>query len=196
MRLPLLVLGALPAVLTACVRHAPLSPRPVEPAAAVEDAGIHHTVRLGWSAWRADGTFAICGRRTNAFEEAGSLRGCLAVRAPQLPAMSLDWTKDASFVHDATPPDRAPGSCRVLLEDIVPTPLGPPARTTLVSPRQRLKLAEWLPAATIDGDYFTIEASFSPDGRWLALARLAIGIGEDRTVDVVDVELQPAPPCP
>ena len=181
-------------VLSACARPRlePPSPMPYRPAV---DAGIHHTARLGWSAWRGDGAFAICGRRTSDLTTAGKLRGCLQVPAAGAASFPLAGELDAFGSRDATSPEAALGGCQIVLDDVVAAASGPPARATLIGKTTRTLLGEWRPALNIDGDYFALEVSFSPDGKWLALARIAVGLGEDQTVDIAGVEVRGTPPC-
>ena len=81
-------------------------------------------------------------------------------------------------------------------DDAPGDPGAPPARATLVDPTHSQLLDEWLPPNSVDGDYFAIETSFSPDGKWLAIVHSSVGIGEgDRLVTVVDVAVRPAPSC-
>ena len=155
--------------------------------------GIHHTERLAWSAWLPSGAFIACGRTTDDFSKQGRLGKCLTAAPGPAPAPA---TWPAGAARDASPVDAAPAGCKVLLDDIPGDPGAPPARATLVGPTGKTPLAEWKPPREVDGDYFALETSFSPDGKTLALARTSVGRGEgDQRVDVVSVELRPAPPC-
>ncbi|MSP62349.1 MAG: hypothetical protein EXR72_18855 [Myxococcales bacterium] len=201
MKSGLLIFAALS--LTACPRRDPATPAAALPApalgprVALPDGGVHHTERLAWTAWRADGAFAACGRRTADFTVAGTLRGCVIVERPGGSPAPLDWSGDPAFRRESAPVDAAPGGCRVLLDDVPGDPGAPAARATLQGPSGATVLDAWKPPPAVDGDYFAIETSFSPDGRLLAVIHTAIGLGPDeRTVDVAGIELRPAPACP
>jgi hypothetical protein len=203
---PALTVPALLALAAGACRHHEVDHAPTRlatpgpPAKVVlPDGGVHHTERLAWVAWRAGGanpTFAACGRRTADLGVQGQLCGCVVVeRAGAAPTPGA-WTEDAGFIRDRSAVEFAPGGCRVLLDDVPGDPGAPPARATLLGPGARLAIDEWRPPATVDGDYFAIETSYSPDGRWLAVVRAAVGIGDaDRLVELSSVEVRPAPTC-
>lgn len=191
------------AALLLCVAAAGCSPRAASPPApppvppgpklALPDGGMRHTERLLQGGWVAPGCWMVCGHRGSGKDVAGL--ACRQVGAAESPCQSAPGSRTVTV--DPTPPDSAPGGCRVWLEDISGDPaVRRPARATLIAPAGRTPLDEWSPAATDDGDYFAIETSFSPDGKWLGVARLAVGIGDgDKVVRVVSAEVRRAPPC-
>jgi hypothetical protein len=66
----------------------------------------------------------------------------------------------------------------------------------LIGAKERTALDAWKAPRDVDGDYFAVETSFSPDGKWLAIVHSAVGIGEEgRLVDVIDAQVRAAPPC-
>lgn len=149
---------------------------------------MHHTERLARVGWRGE-SFVACGdsrgreSRCRMIDRAGAA----AVAAASPPA---------GYADDASPPDRAPGACRVRFDDVPGDPGAPAARATLVGPAGAQPLDAWRPAREVDGDYFAVETSFSPDGKWLALVHTAVGIGEDeRRVEVAGAEVRAAPAC-
>jgi hypothetical protein len=173
----------------------PLSPGPAGPTA---DGGLHHTERLAKLGWRADGAFRACGDPPSGSGAAGkpSRPGpCLVVPRPGERAVAVP-APPPDYRDDTTPFDRAPGGCHLRFDDAPGDPGAPAARATLVGAAAATPLDAWSPERTVDGDYFAIEASFSPDGKWLALVHVAVGIGEDeRRVDVVGAEVRAAPGC-
>jgi hypothetical protein len=71
-----------------------------------------------------------------------------------------------------------------------------PARASLIGPRERVPLGEWQPAPEVGGDVYSLETSFSADGRSLALLRLSVGVGDDGIlVELKGAEVRAAPPC-
>ncbi len=170
---------------------APTSPPP-PPSAGPRgpDGGAHHTERFASAAWRPDGAFRTCGER------GGRPAGCKAVARPGEPAADSPSEGDVRYLPDRAPFDAAPGGCRVLFDDATGDPGAPAARATLKGPAAATPIDAWKAPPNVDGDYFAVETSFSPDGKWLAVIHTAVGLGADeRLVEVKDVEVRPAPPC-
>jgi hypothetical protein len=66
----------------------------------------------------------------------------------------------------------------------------------LASPTQRTWLDEWSPDAKINGDVLAVELSFSPEGHWMAVAHLAIGLDDrERTIEISAVSIRELPAC-
>ena len=163
---------------------------------ALPDGGMRHDQRLAWVAWAGDRpAFGACGRRTDDLASLGQRGRCWVVEGPGAAPVERDWTALPGFVQDRSPVDQAPGRCRVAVDDVGGDPAAPPARATLVGPGGAQEIAAWAVPATVDGDYFALETSFSPDGRWLAVVRAAVGLGGERLVEIAGVEVRPAPPC-
>jgi hypothetical protein len=156
-------------------------------------AGGRRGPRLGWVAWGADGALIACGRRAASAVDAGTPERCLRVDRPggephEVPPGALEAGR-----RDVTAVEWAPGGCRVLLED---SRGSGPARVSLVGPRERVTLGEWLPAPEVGGDVYSLETSFSADGRRLALLRLSVGVGDDGIlVELKGAEVRAAPLC-
>ena len=189
------------------------------------DAGLHHTERLALVGWSTDGSFWACGRRTEDFSRLGRPGRCSVIpplgstigspntEAPSKPLDAesaladsparRDYRPDA-FAPDTSRPGTGPTACpgtSVQFEDMTGDPGLPPtvaARAILVGPgEQRLVLDAWRPPLSVDGDYFAVETSFSPEGKRLAIVHSAVGRGEgEQAVDVISVELRPMPTCP
>ena len=64
-----------------------------------------------------------------------------------------------------------------------------------MTPTGRDTLDDWKPDATVGGDLFADELSFSPEGKWMAIVRLGIHLGEgERIIEIHGVaDLEPHP---
>lgn len=190
------------------------APRPVRsvgpggieqmPARAALLVGGRRGPRLGWVAWGADGALIACGGRaaSAAAVGVGTPERCLRIdrmgrmgRVGRAEAEPREVPPGELGVgrRDTTPVEWAPGGCRVLLEDSRDSG---PARASLVGPRERVLLGEWQPALEVGGDVYSLETSFSADGRHLGLLRLSVGVGDDGLlVELQGAEVRAAPPC-
>jgi hypothetical protein len=156
-----------------------------------------HSARLGWLTWSNPTTILYCNRRIDDQGNPVGVTGpCSRLEAgEQTPHRIVDWTNAGR--PDSTAPTAGPWDrCSIELEDaqLVPTPK--PARAFVVSPTGKTLIEEWTPDPKINGDVFALEVSFSPEGKWMAVARLAIGLGEgERTIEVSGVNIWPVPAC-
>lgn len=143
--------------------------------------GIRHTERLATAMWHG-GTFSTCADAVN-------LKGCRTVTAEPPPPSG------ATFTPDPHPYHWAPGTCHVSFDDAA----GPGvnvASASMVGPGTHVVLDTWHIGPTDNGDYFAVETSFSPDGKWLAIIHTGVSLGVDeRTVEIASVRVIPAPPC-
>ncbi len=170
---------------------APVTPPPAPspgPAGPVSDGGKHHTERFAEVAWKPDGTFRYCSVR-------GKPIKCMTIaKAGDAPQPAPD--ADASFAIDRSPPSSATGNCKVAFDDAGGDPGAPPAKASLRGPAGTQPIDEWHPAQTDNGDFFLVETSFSPDGKWLAVLHVAVGVGiDEQTADVIHAEVRAAPIC-
>lgn len=86
-------------------------------------------------------------------------------------------------------------NCWVTIEDAQLVPSRKPARVVMHSPSGQRELKSWMPDG-VEGDSFHHELSFSKSGQWMAVLRVAVGLGDgERTVEVVDAEVVQAPKC-
>jgi hypothetical protein len=93
---------------------------------------------------------------------------------------------------DASPYER----CSLTLEDAQLVPAPRPAKLFLVGPSGQQELEHWTPDGKLTADAYQLEVSFSPAGTWMAVIRVAIGLGEgERTIEVVSASLLPLPAC-
>ena len=61
---------------------------------------------------------------------------------------------------------------------------------------EELLQLRWKPAATVGGDIYADELSFSPEGKWMAVAHLGIHLGEgERIVEIHGVDIKEVPAC-
>lgn len=159
------------------------------------EGGRH--ARFGWVAWDAPDTLITCNRRVDDHGTTlGVLGPCARIR-PNLPRQALvSWLNINR--PDTTPADAAPWkTCSLRLEDAQLGPTPSPARLWLVTPSGRRELAAWTPEARLTADVFKMEATFSPDGPWLGIVHLAIGLGEgERVIEIPIAQVIPLPDCP
>lgn len=184
----------------------PAGPGSIEqmPARAALLAGGRRGPRLGWVAWGADGALIACGGRapSAAALGAGTPERCVRVdgvggvgRVGRAGAAPREVAPEelAAGRRDTTPAEWAPGGCRVLLED---SKGSGPARASLIGPRERVLLGEWQPGPEVGGDVYSLETSFSADGRQLALLQWSVGVGDDGLlVELKGAEVRAAPAC-
>ena len=172
-----------------------------EAVVAAPPPGTHHTTRLAHGAWRGDGAYGVCGRRSSDLTVAGQLTRCVVVEHVAASPRPFDWSADPSFLIDRSPVEAGPAGCRFRHDDVSGDPSSPAARATLLGlggdGAHDLLIDAWKAPPSVDGDYFAIVTSLSPDGRFLAIVHSAVGIGDsDHIVEVAGVELRLAPPCP
>ena len=188
--------AALP--LAGCPRRdaAPIAPPPKVvpgPTGSVSDGGMRHTARLSRVGWRAGGELQACGDLPWRAAHPPRSGPCLQAK-PGAPAVA--GSQAAGYTPDASPPESAPAGCRVRFDDAPGDPGAPPARATLIGASGEQPLDAWKPPREADGDYFAVETTWSPDGKWLGIVRSGVGIGEEGTaVFVADAEVRPAPAC-
>ena len=148
-------------------------------------------VRLGWVTWSDVNEIVYCNQRLddNAVRM-GVLGPCWHEVAGEAPKKMMSWLNAGR--PDATPPNAVPWQrCSVELHGD-----SQHATATLVSPTGRETLDEWRPDATVGGDIFADELSFSPEGKWMAIAHLGIHLGEgERIIEIHDVAIRPIPAC-
>jgi hypothetical protein len=192
------VVAASLSLLAACQRSAGLpAPAPPDrgaaPSAASRPTPRRQALsRLGWSA----GWLRACGvRRVERPGQPDDERPGPCVTG----GARLDQPPPPSLSEGATglAPGVLPPRCWLSYEDAPGDPAAAAvARATLVGPTGRVVLDQFSPPAETDGDYFAIDASISPDGRLLGIARLSVGLGVgEQLVRVISVEVRPAPTC-
>jgi hypothetical protein len=165
---------------------APQTPRPAA-----------HSLRLGWVAWGTPSRIYYCNRRLDDQGNPVGVTGpCWRLEAGESePHRMVAWMNAEH--PDATTPDAFPGGkCRVELEDAQLVPAPRPARAWLVAPSGKTLLDEWTPDPKVVGDLFAVEVSFAPEGKWMALVHLAVGLGEgERSVEFAGAAIRPLPGC-
>jgi hypothetical protein len=146
-----------------------------------------HSARLAWSAWNSDTVLFYCNRRLDDLgNQIGVIGPCFKIKQDDTPHRLVNFTNINR--PDTSPPNAGP--CRIQLEDAQLLPQKKPARVLA----DGKVVEEWLPDG--DGDLFVLETSPSPDGKLLAILRVAVGLGEgERTVEVVGARVIPAPGC-
>src|SRR5262249_32375616 len=146
-------------------------------------------MRLGWITWSDVNEVVYCNQRLDDNgTRIGVLGPCWHLAAGERPKQMMSWLNAGR--PDATSPGPGPWDrCSVKL-----TGDPPGAAATLVTPTGEEPIDDWKPDATVGGDVFADELSFSPEGKWMAVAHLGIHLGEgERIVEVHDVEIKQVP---
>ena len=148
--------------------------------------------KLGWIAWQDESSVLYCNRRV---DDDGNPIGVLGPCKQR--ALGGDAKSVMSWLNSESPDSasQAPAGCAV---DAVDADLvqHKPARAEWVAPSGRAPLDEWQPDPKLQADVYRIEASFSPEGQTLALAHVAIHVGEgERIIEFADVKLLAMPAC-
>jgi len=152
--------------------------------------------RLGWVSWIDPDTLYACDRRV---DDAGNTLGvmgpCWRIGTDSVKHKMVSWAN--AEAPDRTPSNAGPWDrCRLVLEDARMAPPLAPARLILETPTGRTTLDEWAPPTEVEGDAFTLEATFDPEGKRLGIVRLAIGLGEgERIVRIAGARLVDVPTC-
>lgn len=160
-------------------------------------------VRLAAVMWPTGKSVIACTRRLDDQGRPVGVAGpCTKLEAGENDAVKvLSWATLGRF--DDTPPDVGPasvnGRCRFEIEDAQKIPSLKAAKLWWVTPTKRQELAAWTPDAekgVADSDAFTLEVSLAPEGEWLAILRVAVGLGEgERIVQVASMNLVRVPAC-
>ncbi len=177
--------------LTGCPKNVEVK-RAVTPAAGSPGSRPH----LAWLSWSDANTLLVCNRRVDdQANTVGTPGPCLRVRAEQPLEPGVAFTPATA---DRANADAAPwSSCPLTLEDAQSVPARKAARIMQRTPAGPRELEQWMPGAQVQGDAFQLEASFSPNGKWMAIVRVAVGLGEgERTVEIAGARLVPTPDCP
>jgi hypothetical protein len=153
--------------------------------------------RLAAVLWPTASGFIYCNRRLDDDAHPVGVAGpCSRIDAGERePHRIVSWASLGRF--DATPAQAGPWDrCRAELEDATLVPTRRPARAWLVTPTGRTLLEEWTPEADLTGDVYTIELSFAPEGQWMAVEHVMVGLGEgERVVEVTGVAIRQVPAC-
>lgn len=163
------------------------APRPRAPLSKPTGAPI----RLGWVTWSDVNEIVYCNQRLddNA-NRIGVLGPCWHLTAGEAPKKMMSWLNAGRA--DDTSPNQVPWQrCSVELQGDAHG-----ASATVVSPTGRAPLDDWKPDASVPGDLYAVELSFSPEGKWVAVAHLGIHLGEgERIIEFSSVEIRPVPAC-
>jgi hypothetical protein len=152
-------------------------------------------LRLGWITWSDVNEVLYCNRRLDdAGNAVGVLGPCWRMSAGEPPKKILSWLNAGR--PDERPPNAVPWSrCTIELRGSLKGD-SQSASATLVSPTGREPIEAWTPDASVAGDLYAVELSFSPEGKWLAIVRLAVHLGEgERIVEIPSVDIRPVPAC-
>lgn len=160
-------------------------------------------LRLAAVMWPSATSIITCTRRLDDSARSVGVPGpCRKLEAGEPePQKVLSWATLGRFDGSApdAPPPSSGGRCHI---ELVKGQLGPsarPATATWVTPTRRESLDSWTPGAepaSVDMDAYTIETSLAPEGEWLAILRVAVGLGDgERVVEVARARLLRIPAC-
>jgi hypothetical protein len=144
-------------------------------------------LRLGWITWSDVNELIFCTRRLDDdANQVGNLGPCWRQAAGDQPKKMFAWLNAGR--PDDTPPNRGPWDrCLAEIKDTT---------VVLATPTERTLLDDWKPGNDVQGDRFTVELSFSPEGKWMAVEHVAIHVGEgERIIEIPSVEIRPVPAC-
>jgi hypothetical protein len=148
-------------------------------------------MRLGWVTWSDVNELIFCNRRLDDNgQTVGVVGPCWRQSAGEPPKRILSWLNAGR--PDETPPNAGPWDrCSVEVQGDTRGALA-----TLLTPTGRESIEDWKPDAKVGGDVYAVELSFSPEGRWMAVARVAIHLGEgERIIEIPSVEIRAVPAC-
>jgi hypothetical protein len=159
--------------------------------------------RLAAVMWPVAKAIIYCTRRLDDYAQPVGVAGpCWRLEAgdPE-PSKTLSWSTLGRF--ETSPPDTTPasygGRCHLEIEQGQRTPALKPARLTWVTPSGRKVLDDWMPTDdpdAIEADGYTIETTFAPEGEWMAILHVAVGLGDgERVVRVPHAKMIRVPAC-
>ncbi|MCU1278152.1 MAG: hypothetical protein JWM53_1698 [bacterium] len=149
-------------------------------------------MRLGWVTWSDVNEIVYCNQRLDDNgNRIGVLGPCWHLAAGESPKKMMSWLNAGRA--DDTSPLAVPWQQRCSVELKGDTQ---GASATLVSPTGREPIDEWKPDAKTGGDLYAVELSFSPEGKWMAVAHLGVHLGEgERIIEIHGVEIRAVPAC-
>jgi hypothetical protein len=164
--------------------------RPPKPRAPLTTA-TGAPVRLGWITWSNVSELIYCNRRVddNA-NQVGVLGPCFRLAAGEQPKKIVSWL-NAGRSDEAAPNATPWPRCSIELKGDTQG-----ASATMVTPTTRELIEDWKPDASVGGDVYGLELSFSPEGQWMAIVHVAVHLGEgERIVEIPQVDIRPLPAC-
>jgi hypothetical protein len=150
-------------------------------------------MRLGWVTWSDVNEIVYCNQRLDdSGTRVGVLGPCWHLTAGESPKQMMSWLNAGR--PDETAPNAVPWPANRCSVALAGDSKG--ATATLVTPTGREPIDDWKPDATVGGDLFADELSFSPEGKWMAVARLGIHLGEgERIIEIHGVDIKQVPAC-
>jgi hypothetical protein len=159
-------------------------------------------LRLAAVMWPNGKSIIYCTRRLDDEAKPVGVAGpCRRLEAGETEAMKiLSWATLGRF--DQAAPDAVPatlgGRCHLEITQGQRARTPTPARIEWVTPSTRTTLEEWAPTGeqAALADAFTLEASFAPEGEWMAILRVAVALGDgERVIEVPAARLIKVPAC-
>jgi hypothetical protein len=190
-----LLVAALAILGFGCAKRVP-PPRPVKFA-------LSPAVRLGSVMWPNGKSIIYCTQRLDDFAHPIGVAGpCRRLEAGETTATKvLSWATLGRF--ERSPPNATPaslgGRCKLEIVQGQRIPALRSTTVTWVTPTRREVLDDWLPtdeSASVEADAFTSEVTFAPEGEWLAILHVAIGLGDgERIIEVASGKMMKVPAC-
>jgi hypothetical protein len=154
-------------------------------------------LRLAAVMWPNGHSAIYCTRRLDDYGKPVGVAGpCRRLEAGETDTVKiLSWATLGRF--DNTPPDAVPsslgGRCTI---EITQGKKDAPATLTWVTPSRREELDRWTLDPNSYADAFTSEASFAPEGEWMILLHVTVGLGDgERIIEVPSVRMIKVPAC-
>jgi hypothetical protein len=158
--------------------------------------------RLAAVMWPVAKAIIYCTRRIDDYARPVGVAGpCKRLEAgdPE-PVSTISWATLGRFENSA--PDAMPasvgGRCHLEITQGQRAPAATPALLTWVAPSGKTVLEAWTPsgADAVDTDAYTLEATFAPEGEWMAILHVAVGLGDgERIVKVPYAKMIRVPAC-
>jgi hypothetical protein len=147
--------------------------------------------RLGWVTWSDVNELIYCNRRIDdEGNQVGVLGPCFRLTAGERPKQIMSWTNAGR--PDATPPLKGPWD-RCNLEQHGNSD---GAQLALVTPTGKEPIEDWRPDAKVGADLYSLEASFAPEGPWMAVVHVATHLGDgERIIEIPFVDIRAVPAC-
>jgi hypothetical protein len=148
-------------------------------------------MRLGWVTWSDVNEIVYCNQRLDDNGiRIGVLGPCWHQTAGEPPKKMMSW------LNAGRPDDTSPNAVPWHRCSVDFTSAHDGATATLITPTGREPIDDWKPDATVGGDVFADELSFSPEGKWMAVLRLGIHLGEgERIIEIHSVDIKEVPAC-
>ncbi len=173
-----------------------------KPAAPPPNAMPPGHARLAAVMWPVAKAIIYCTRRIDDHALPVGVAGpCFRLEAGETDAVrAISWVTLGRF--ESGGPDAMPasfgGRCHLEIAQGQRMPAMTPAKLVWVGPSGKKVLEQWTPndAEAVDADAYTIETTFAPEGEWMAILHVSVGLGDgERIVRVPYAKMIRVPAC-